>query len=400
MDMMITCVVGVVIAVALGGTFGLWIGQRLGHARAQSTWAEEKARLAVEQARVEAAAEAARLALVEREKAQAGLQRELEERGNAEARSRSEVLQVLAPISARLKDMHDAVAQMEKERAGQYGALDEQMKWAREANRELSAATQALGEAMRSGTSRGTWGEAQLRNIVEAAGLVEKVDFDVQVVVDAGDRRGRPDMIVRLPGGKSLPVDAKVPFDAYWEAASIPAEATGQEGRRRAELMKAHVRALRGHVDALADRRYWEGMEAPDLVVAFVPSESLLSAALAADPTLLEYSFGKNVALVSPVSLWSVLRSIEHAWRQQLVSEQAKEILDLSCELYRRLAKLGEHAEKMRKAVEDQVKAWNSFAGSLESRVMVTARKLARLEPTVTLPELAPVEASVRVLGH
>ena len=180
----------------------------------------------------------------------------------------------------------------------------------------------------------------------------------------------------------------------------IPANAVGEEGRRRAELMSAHVKALRGHVDALAKRTYWEALDAsPDFVIAFVPSESLLSAALEADPTLLDHAFQKRVALASPVTLWSVMRTVAYAWQQEVLTAQAKELFDLSRQLYSRISVMAGHAEAMRSSLEKSVGAWNRFAGSLETRVLVTARKLGALDESTVIPTPAPVESAPRLLS-
>ena len=335
----------------------------------------------------------------EQARAHESLLRGDQQRSEREQKERSRVLQALAPVQDRLGAMQTALTEMEQQRQAQYGALGQQMAHASEADRQLRAATTALEAALRNTSVRGTWGEAQLRNIVESAGLVEHVDFDVQSSVATEDGRRRPDMVLHLPGGKSLPIDAKVPFDSYIRAMEIPANAEGEEGRRRTDLMAAHVKALRGHVDALAKRTYWDVLDAsPDFVIAFVPSESLLSAALEADPTLLDHAFGKKVALASPVTLWSVMRTVAYAWQQQVLTDQAKELFDLSRQLYERIGVLAGHAESMRSSLEKSVMAWNKFAGSLENRVLVTARKLQVLDETRVIPAPRPVEDAPKLL--
>ncbi|MFC7579750.1 DNA recombination protein RmuC [Schaalia naturae] len=321
------------------------------------------------------------------------------QRALREQRERGRVLEALAPVQDRLAAMQAAITQMEQQRQSQYGSLEAQMAQARDADHRLRAATSALEAALRNTSVRGAWGEAQLRNIVESAGLVEHVDFDVQSSVPTEEGRKRPDMVLHLPGGKSLPIDAKVPFDSYIRAMEIPAGAGGEEGRRREELMTAHVKALRAHVDALAKRAYWEALDAsPDFVIAFIPSESLLSAALEADPPLLDYAFGKKVALASPVTLWSVMRTVGYAWQQQVLTDQAKELFDLSRQLYDRIGALAGHAESMRSSLGKAVEAWNRFAGSLETRVLVTARRLQVLDESKVIPETHAVEQSPRLL--
>ncbi|MDO4258490.1 MAG: DNA recombination protein RmuC [Actinomycetaceae bacterium] len=351
-------------------------------------------------ARLQAQVESSQQLVDEATAARHHLDRELEARRRAEEDARIDVVRMLGPISARLQDMSTAVAQMERDRSTQYGALDEQMRWARESDRELRQMTQALGAALRNSSMRGSWGEAQLRTIVESAGLLERVHFNTQVAIDTPEGKGRPDMVIYLPGNKAIPVDAKVPFDSYLEAVAIPENADGEEAHRRQSLMKSHVKAVRRHIDALAQRRYWDGLEgAPELVIAFIPSESLLSSAYYADPSLMEYAFSKHVALASPVSLMSVLRTIEYSWRQDQISRQAGEILDLARDLYSRLSVVGGHVQKMRKSLEEHVKAWNSFAASFESRFLVAARRLDHVDGTRQIDTVEEVVEPIRMLS-
>jgi len=227
------------------------------------------------------------------------------------------------------------------------------------------------------------WGETQLRRIVESAGLTRYVDFDLQASISSDAGAGRPDMIIRLPGGKALALDAKVPLDAYLEASAIPETAQGEEGARRSALLDRHVKAVRAHVDALAKKAYWAGLDAsPEFVICFVPSESLLSAALAQDPSLLDHAFGKRVAMASPVNLWAVLKTVAYTWTQQDVSQEARELLALGTQLYERLGSLTGHADDLRRAIERTVDTYNKLVGSLESRVLVTARRFPGVDET------------------
>ncbi len=406
-------VVALCIGVAVGTGLGWIAGTHSGHAENAAALAAARATLSAreqaEQARDNQWRE--QVALLERQREE--LQRSLEEQirlrerilaGDAERREREQkergqVLAALAPVQDRLAAMQSAITQMEQQRQSQYGALGEQMSQARQADRELRAATNALEAALRNTSVRGAWGEAQLRNIVESAGLVEHVDFDVQSSLTTDDGRFRPDMVLHLPGGKSLPIDAKVPFDSYIQAMEIPAGADGEEGRRRADLIRKHVAALRAHVDTLASKHYWTGLDiSPDFIIAFIPSESLLSAALEADPALLDHAFGKRVALASPVTLWSVMKTVAFTWQQEALTEQAKELFDLSRDLYQRLGTLGDHADAMRRSIEKTVESWNRFAGSLETRVLVTARRLQVLDESAVLPDVATIEKAPRLL--
>jgi DNA recombination protein RmuC len=225
------------------------------------------------------------------------------------------------------------------------------------------------------------WGETQLRKLVELAGLIKHADFDEQASFSTDTGTGRADMVINLPGGKSLAIDSKVPFNSYQEASTISDLASGEELARRNRLIEEHVKAVKGHVDALSSKTYWTGLNAsPDFVIAFVPSESLLSAALDADPGLLEYAFKKNVALASPVSLFSVLKTINYIWRQNVDETQVRTMIKLGKELYDRVGKVAEHADKLGRSITATVKDYNVFVSSLESRVLVTARKLNDLD--------------------
>lgn len=224
-----------------------------------------------------------------------------EQRATAERAAReNSVLTALAPVKDTLERMQRAVSGIEQERQAQYGALSEQLRRAHESDEALRATTESLAGALRSSATRGVWGETQLRRVVEAAGLTRHVNFDLQATISSDRGQGRPDMVIRLAGGASIAVDAKVPLDAYLEASAL----TGDDDRR-AVLMQKHVKAVRTHVDALAKKTYWSGLDAsPEFVICFLPTESLLAAAVDADPTLLDYAFGRRVALASPVNLW------------------------------------------------------------------------------------------------
>jgi len=364
-------------------------------AGAVAGWALALARMAERSAR-ERAASGERAAAAEAEAAalrteldrQRHAAREAAERARVDDAAREErerrqqsVLRALAPVQETLDAMQAKVADLERDRHHQYGALAEQLRAQREAGDALRATTESLAGALRSGATRGVWGETQLRRVVEAAGLTRYVDFDLQTSVTSDAGAGRPDMIIRLPGGKALAVDAKAPLDAYLEASTIPLTAQGADLQRRRELLGRHVKAVRAHIDALARKTYWLGLaSSPEFVICFIPSESLLAAALEEDPALLDYAFGKRVALASPVNLWAVLKTIAYTWTQQDVSAQARELFDLGTELYRRLGGLADHADKMRRAIERTVDTYNGFVGSLESRVLTTARRFPGID--------------------
>jgi DNA recombination protein RmuC len=315
-------------------------------------------------------------------------------------KSDGEVLVALSPVQESLTVMQRKVTELEEQRSQQYGALSQQLRTANESEERLRSTAESLASALRSNSVRGVWGETQLRNVVEAAGLIERVDFDVQSSIISDVGAGRPDMVIHLPGGKNIAVDAKVPFTAYLEASQIPLTATGEEGARRTALMKQHVKAVRGHIDTLASKAYWAGLEAsPEIVIAFIPSESLVSSAMEADPGIMDYAFSKRVALASPVTLWSVLKTVAFSWQQDVLTEDAKMLFDLSRELYARLAKMAEHVEKLGRSIESTVRNYNGFVGSMEHQVLPTARKLSRLDESKVLGVLPPIEESTRELS-
>jgi DNA recombination protein RmuC len=355
------------IGLAVGALIGVLVATLLFRAKASDS------SLAIQLASAEATVSGLNAALLRAE----------EDRKEREVREREEsrLIQELAPVKDRLEQMQISVKALEKERTEQFGTIQEQLKNAIASDDQLRKTTQALSQALSSNSIRGVWGETQLRKLVELAGLIKHADFNEQATFSTDSGSGRADLIINLPGRKSLAIDSKVPFNSYQEASAISELAEGDDARRRAELITAHVKAMKGHIDALSGKEYWTGLNAsPDFVIAFVPSESLLSAALDADPGLLEYAFKKNVALASPVSLFSVLKTINYIWRQNADEGSVRNMIKLGKELYERIGKIAEHAEKLGKSITNTVKDYNVFVSSLESRVLVTARKLNDLD--------------------
>ena len=390
----------VILALALGALAG---------------WVAAIARVTTRTARIEAewrtrtaVAEAARDGLQAQLDHQGALYRDLSAQSRADQASREErdrreqaVLRALSPVHDALQTMQAKVESLEHDRHTQFGAVAEQLRRTHDSEEALRATTASLAGALRSGATRGVWGETQLRRVVEAAGMTRHVDFDLQesITTDAG--AGRPDMVVRLPGDKAIPVDAKVPLDAYLEASAILDVANATELARRDELLGAHVKAVRAHVTALSKKAYWAGLSnSPEFVVCFVPSESLLAAALDEDPTLLEFAFGKRVALASPVNLWALLKTVALTWTHQDVSQEARTLFELGVQLYERLGSLAGHADDLRKAIERTVDSYNRFAGSLESRVLVSARRFPGIDETKldALAEPTMIDTSPRRL--
>lgn len=292
------------------------------------------------------------------------------------------VLKALAPVAEKLQHVQQQVGVLERDRVEQFGHLTEALNLSRRTDEQLLSTTASLSSALRNNSVRGTWGEVQLRRVVETAGLLGSVDFAEQVTLsEAGS--GRPDMVIYLPGSKCMVLDAKVPLSAYLLASEAAEANSEQDSRRSAALLKDHAKAVRAHVDALAARKYWDGApNSPELVICFIPVESFLSAALQADPGLLDYAFTKNVALASPVTLLAVLKAVAFSWRQDVLTENAKELFDLSTQLYTRLGTMGEHVTKLGNSLKSSVEKYNAFVGTFESRVLPTARRINDLDPT------------------
>ena len=366
------------------------VNQQLAFAKSQLAQAQQAEQIRIQQERERAAAEAER-------KRQADAQAAEVKRAEQEARlkEQSKVLEALAPVAKNLDTLQNKVTQIEEGRKREMGALGAQLKGLNDQQARLDKETSSLSAALRNNKVRGAWGEAQLKNIVESAGLLEHVDFDTQVVVtDADGRTLRPDMIVHLPGGKTIPIDAKVPYADYQRACEIPDTASPEDIARRDDLLRSHAKALREHVRALGEKAYWNAFDvAPDFVVAFIPNEALLQAALEADPTLMDDAFSRKVALTSPVTLWAVLKSVAYAWQQQSLTDDAKQLFDLSRELYERFSTLGYFGIKLGTQITKTVSAYNKFASSLERRVLPTARKLQKIEPTKIIEEVPIIES-------
>jgi DNA recombination protein RmuC len=312
---------------------------------------------------------------------------------------RNAVEQLVEPLKLTLTRVETQLRETEAARQASHAALTEQVKFAIQSSDQLRAQTQALVTALRRPEARGRWGEMQLRRVVELAGMSARCDFDEQVSVP--DRRLeqpgavlRPDMVVRLAGGKNIVVDSKVSLAAYLEAA----EAAGDEVRDA--RLDAHARHLKEHIDQLAAKTYWSALSpAPEFVVLFIPGEAFLAPALEREPGLLEYAIGRKVHIATPTTLVTMLRTAQYAWQQAALSENARAVFDLGRELYERLNGLGGHVDAVGKALTNAVTAYNRAVGSLESRVLVTARKLNQLGVTdAELDQARPIESSVRSL--
>jgi len=292
----------------------------------------------------------------------------------ATVQSQEAVARAVAPLHETLRRYELRVAELERERVDAYAELREQVRAMSTVSGELRTETKQLVAALRAPQVRGRWGEHQLRRIVEAAGMLEHCDFAEQVTAATDQQGVRPDLVVKLHGGRSVVVDAKAPFDAYLTAM----EARDERGRD--QHLDAHARHLRAHVDALAAKSYWAAFaQAPEFVVLFVPADPFLDVALQRDPTLLEHAFSRNVVLATPATLVALLRTIAYSWRQEALARNAVSVHELARELYGRLATLGDHVGRLGSALGTAVTSYNRAVGSLEARVLVSARKLADL---------------------
>jgi DNA anti-recombination protein RmuC len=300
-----------------------------------------------------------------------------------------------APLSDTLTKVEVQLREIEKDRVGAQRALSEQIATVRKTGDELKSETTALVNALRKPQARGRWGELQLRRCVELAGMTDRCDFTEQASVTTSDGVMRPDLVIRLVGGKSIVVDSKVTLAAVLEAY----EATDDTVRE--ERLAAHAKHLRQHVDQLAAKSYWAQFSpAPEFVVLFVPSDALLAAALDRDPALIDDAFSKRVHLTTPTTLISVLRAVAYAWQQDALAANAQEVFELGRELYKRLGTMGDHMDRLGRSLTGAVKAYNGTVGSLEKNVLVTARRLNALEIVdEPLEEPKPVEEPVRTLG-
>ncbi|MCW2747998.1 MAG: recombination protein RmuC [Nocardioidaceae bacterium] len=291
--------------------------------------------------------------------------------------------QAVAPVKESLDRFDNRLRQLESSRIEWHTQLREQVESVRLTNESLRRETAALSTALRRPQVRGQWGEMHLKRTAELAGMVERCDFDVQVSVRDGDSMWRPDMVVRLAGGKQVVVDSKVPLDAYLDAGEA------DDSDLRAMHLQRHAMQLRTHIDALASKSYWKQFDlSPEFVVLFVPGESFLSQALETEPTLLEYAAAKKVVLASPTTLIALLRTVAYAWTQEHLAQNAREIHGLARELHERIGTVGSHLDKLGRSLSGSVESYNNAVGSFESRVLVTARKFSDLHVTE-----APIDA-------
>jgi DNA recombination protein RmuC len=352
-DVTVSTLAVVVLCLVVGAALG-WLAARL--------------RAATDIARLEATVQARRDGEERLEQSMRALSYE------ATAQSQEAVARAVAPLHETLRRYEQRVAELEHERVDAYAELREQVRAMGAVSSELRTETKQLVAALRAPQVRGRWGEHQLRRIVEAAGLLEHCDFAEQVTASTDHQGVRPDLLVRLHGGRTVVVDAKAPFDAYLSAMEA------RDERTRDGHLAQHARQLRAHVDALAAKAYWTAFEStPDFVVLFVPADPFLDAALQHDPSLMEHAFRRDIVLATPATLIAMLRTVAYSWRQEALARNAVAVHGLARELYGRLSTLGDHVGKLGGSLAGAVTAYNKAVGSLESRVLVSARKLAEM---------------------
>lgn len=390
-----------------GLVLGLVVGLALGAARSSRRSAELAARLAVAEsasATMDQALERISARVVAESSTRlAELAGERFDRTASELAGRLELRDAqiagkMDPIARALEQYQRAVADLEGRRQGAYEGLLKQVELLRESGESLRSETRGLVTALRAPHSRGRWGEMQLRRVVEISGMVKHCDFVEQASSSTDDGVLRPDLVVKMPRGRSVVVDAKVPLDAYLRALDATDEVS------RSEAMAAHGRQLRAHIDSLSRKAYWEQLDrAPEFVVCFVPGEGLLSAAFEVDPELVERAMELKVLLASPVTLIGLLRTIEYGWREEAMAESAAKVQALGQDLYGRLATMGDHLAKLGRSLNASVGDYNRSVASLESRVLVTARRFSELgtvgDGAKEIPDLTEVSAVATGLG-
>ena len=311
---------------------------------------------------------------------------------------REQRAEVVTPVRQSLHRLEEKLSSLSQERAGAFEALAQQVRALRDGADSLRRETGKLATALRTPGSRGKWGELQLRRVVELAGMVSHCDFYEQVHVEKNGSHQRPDMVIQLPGGPSVVVDAKVPLDDF-----LDAHEAGDEDLRLRKLA-GHARHLRAHIQSLGKKAYWEQFpQAPEFVVLFLPGEAIWSAALQTDPSLIEYGIDERVVVATPTTLIALLRVVAYGWRHEAIEKNAQEISALGAELYSRLSDMATHFSKVGKSLDRAVSAYNQTVGTLDGKVLSTARKFTELDALAnkdSAPEVNIVDRTAKQLAN
>jgi DNA recombination protein RmuC len=300
--------------------------------------------------------------------------------------------ELVNPIKNALEGVGNKLGDLEKSRVGAYEALKQQVNDLISTQNLLKTETHRLVSALKAPNVRGHWGEIQLRRVVEIAGMVEHCDFSEQVSSEKDDIKIRPDMVIYFPDERRLIVDAKVPMSAYLEAMETDDE------QKKKDLFKKHAKQIRDHISALANKKYWsQFQQTPEFVIMFLPQESFFSVAIEQDPSLQEFAMRERVIISTPTLLLALLQTVAFGWSQQNINDNARQMVDLGRELYKRLANMSGHIFDLGKSIKSTVFTYNKTIASFESRVLATARKFDKLEAhEKNIPEIYTIENSVR----
>ncbi len=298
----------------------------------------------------------------------------------------------LLPLKESMNLLNEHQRELEKRREGAYAAISKQIDGLVLSEKELRAETTRLVQALKSPQVRGSWGEVHLRRVVELAGLIQHCDFYEQKTLERNGRILRPDLIIHLPGQRQIAVDAKTPLGAYLEAADL------EDDSSRKMKLHEHAASVRKHIKELSAKEYWKQLGSePEYVILFLPAEAFFSAALQADPALIEIGADQNIIVATPTTLIAILRAVAHGWKQENLSKSAQEIAHLGQELYDRMGVLCDHWNRVGKSLNGAIDAYNQSVASLESRVLVSARKLKESGSfSKELPEITGIDKIAR----
>jgi DNA recombination protein RmuC len=375
----------------LGLALGVIIGQRLKSSTSPADTLKLEKDLSAAQSRIQGLETQIADAIRERN--------ERDERDRKALAEENKILQQLAPVAANISAMQTRVDQLETERLSQFNTIKTQLEESQKTNTVLAGNTSALQNALSNNQARGKWGEVQLRNLLQSAGMTPHVDFLEQFTGSNSEGTAiRPDCIIKYPDKKYVPIDSKFPMADFERAIRIPEVASTEDDKNRKDFMDKHISAVKKHIKDISGKNYYTaissvaGLEsAPEFTILFVPNDGLLAETLAADPTVMEFAFANQVALVSPNSLFGVLRTIQHIWRSAAQEGTIREILNVGRDLYSRMRVVAGHASKVGSQLNGAVSAYNDFVSSMEQRLLTTTRDLNTRSLEI-LDENKPIE--------